>query len=132
MIGPVTGGLLGMIIFPGAVFQAIQYFLPTMPIDDKFMCKNTSPFVMKVSTHVFVSVMHIYPGIFMFAGVLRSAVVLYGLLSSWSQSIRDKEFLVELRLRNHEPEKHHEKAAGKEILPLMVSEIGPERPDIEL
>jgi E3 ubiquitin-protein ligase MARCH6 len=25
------------------------------------------------------------------------------LLSSWSQSIRDKEFLVEMRLRNHEP-----------------------------
>lgn len=25
------------------------------------------------------------------------------LLASWSQSIRDKEFLVEMRLRNHDP-----------------------------
>jgi E3 ubiquitin-protein ligase MARCH6 len=65
--------------------------------------------------------MHIYPGIFMSAGVLRSAVVLYGLLSSWSQSIRDKEFLVELRLRNHEPEKINKKEEGSDIIPpLMV------------
>ncbi|KAF8880202.1 hypothetical protein BD779DRAFT_1549951 [Infundibulicybe gibba] len=50
-------------------------------------------------------VMHIYPAIFMLVGLLRSAMVLFDLLSSWSQSIRDKEFLVEMRLRNHEPEK---------------------------
>lgn len=53
--------------------------------------------------------MHIYPGIFMLAGLIRSATVLYDLLSSWSQSIRDKEFLVEMRLRNHEPENVKEK-----------------------
>ncbi|KAF9460561.1 hypothetical protein BDZ94DRAFT_1197761 [Collybia nuda] len=113
VIGPVTGGLLGMIIFPGVVFQAVQYFLPTLPVDDKFIF------------------MHVYPGIFMFAGLLRSAVVLYGLLSSWSQSIRDKEFLVELRLRNHEPEKVNEKVAGKDALPLMVDEVEAKRLDIE-
>lgn len=49
--------------------------------------------------------MVVYPSIFMFAGLIRSSVVLYGLLSSWSQAIRDKEFLVELRLRNHDPDK---------------------------
>jgi E3 ubiquitin-protein ligase MARCH6 len=33
------------------------------------------------------------------------------LLSTWSQSIRDKEFLVEMRLRNHEPAEEEKKAA---------------------
>ncbi|KAF8074708.1 hypothetical protein FPV67DRAFT_1474663 [Lyophyllum atratum] len=87
VIGPVVGGLLSMILFPGAVFRAVQYLLPDIPLDDKFIF------------------MHVYPGIFMLSGLVRSAIVLYGLLSSWSQSIRDKEFLVEMRLRNHEPEK---------------------------
>ncbi|KAG6907887.1 hypothetical protein DXG01_006994 [Tephrocybe rancida] len=87
VIGPVAGGLLGMILFPGLVFRAIQYIFPNMPLDDKFIF------------------MHIYPGIFMLAGLVRSSIILYSLLASWSQSVRDKEFLVEMRLRNHEPEK---------------------------
>ena len=49
--------------------------------------------------------MHVYPSIFAVAGFSRSVVVAIGLLSTWSQSIRDKEFLVEMRLRNLEPEK---------------------------
>ena len=48
--------------------------------------------------------MNLYPAIFMVAGLIRSSVVVYDVLSSWSQSIRDKEFLVELRLKNHDPE----------------------------
>ncbi|TFK39450.1 hypothetical protein BDQ12DRAFT_704973 [Crucibulum laeve] len=87
VIGPVVGGLLGMILFPGAVFRFAQYLFPNIALDDKFIF------------------MHVYPGIFMLAGLFRSGVVLYDLLSSWSQSVRDKEFLVEMRLRNHEPEK---------------------------
>lgn len=46
--------------------------------------------------------MHVYPGIFVFVGLMRSVVVLYDLLSTWSQTIRDKEFLVEMRLMNHD------------------------------
>ena len=56
--------------------------------------------------------MHVYPTVFVLAATLRSAVMAYDLLSSWSQAIRDKEFLVEMKLRNHEPEledKVHEK-----------------------
>ena len=49
--------------------------------------------------------MHVYPGIFMFFGLARSTIVFYGKLTSWSQAIRDKEFLVEMRLRNHESAK---------------------------
>jgi hypothetical protein len=48
--------------------------------------------------------MHVYPSLFLLAGSVRSAITLYGMLSSWSQAIRDKEFLVEMRLKNHEPE----------------------------
>jgi E3 ubiquitin-protein ligase MARCH6 len=32
-----------------------------------------------------------------------------GILSTWSQSVRDKEFLVEMRLRNLEPDKEKQK-----------------------
>ena len=51
------------------------------------------------------TVMHVYPGIFVVFAVVRSAVATYGRLALWSQAIRDKEFLVEMRLRNHDPEK---------------------------
>ncbi|KAG6845026.1 hypothetical protein H0H87_001547, partial [Tephrocybe sp. NHM501043] len=91
VIGPIVGGLLGMVLFPGLVFRAVQYLIPNVPLDDRFIF------------------MHIYPGIFMLAGLVRSAVTLYALLKSWSQSVRDKEFLVEMRLRNHEPEKESQK-----------------------
>jgi E3 ubiquitin-protein ligase MARCH6 len=55
--------------------------------------------------------MHVYPTVFVFAATVRSALVAFDLLSTWSQTIRDKEFLVEMKLRNHEPEveKVHEK-----------------------
>ena len=53
--------------------------------------------------------MHVYPGLFAVAGFGRSVMVVIALLSSWSQSIRDKEFLVEMRLRNHEPVEEEKK-----------------------
>ncbi|KAG5640450.1 hypothetical protein DXG03_008621 [Asterophora parasitica] len=115
VIGPVVGGLLGMIIFPGAVFRAMQYFLPHMPLDDKFICKELTISSLD-SYYSRLAVMHIYPGIFMLAGLVRSSIVLYGMLASWSQSIRDKEFLVEMRLRNHEPEKETETKVETRVL----------------
>jgi len=42
---------------------------------------------------------------FVLAGALHMSISLFDMLSTWSQSIRDKEFLVEMRLRNHEPER---------------------------
>ena len=39
VIGPLTGGLLGMIFFPGLVFRVVQYFLPNISLDNRFMCK---------------------------------------------------------------------------------------------
>ena len=58
------------------------------------------------------SVMHVYPSVFILAGTVRSAITLYGMLSSWSQAIRDKEFLVEMRLKNHDPNAPQEPAAA--------------------
>ncbi|KAK0238548.1 hypothetical protein EDD85DRAFT_1022072 [Armillaria nabsnona] len=84
VIVPVTVGLLGMIILPGLLFTILRHFLPFLPVNDKF---------------VFI---HVYPAIFIIAASSRSALLSMDLLSSWSQSIRDKEFLVEMRLRNHD------------------------------
>ena len=47
--------------------------------------------------------MHVYPAIFAGAALSRSAIVLFDMLITWSQSVRDKEFLVEMRLQNLEP-----------------------------
>ena len=53
--------------------------------------------------------MNVYPGIFASAGIVRLSATGSGALSRWSQSIRDTEFLVEMRLRNYEQEKESEK-----------------------
>ena len=53
--------------------------------------------------------MHVYPGIFAAAGLIRLGLTGSGVLSRWSQSIRDTEFLVEMRLRNYEQDKAREK-----------------------
>ncbi|EFI27420.1 RING finger membrane protein [Coprinopsis cinerea okayama7 len=86
VIAPLVGGLLGMILLPAVVLQCGRLLFPTAMANTQFMFMN------------------IYPAIFVFATLVRSSVVFYDVLSSWSQSIRDKEFLVELRLKNHEPE----------------------------
>ncbi|KIL65587.1 hypothetical protein M378DRAFT_518862 [Amanita muscaria Koide BX008] len=96
VIAPLVAGLLGMITIPGALFKFAYVFFPNADFDGKFVF------------------MHIYPGIFVFAGLMRSAVVLYDILSTWSQTIRDKEFLVEMRLLNHEADKQ------KDIVPAAV------------
>ena len=50
-------------------------------------------------------VLHVYPGIFAVVGLSRIVVSAMIVLSGWSQSIRDKEFLVEMRLQNLELDK---------------------------
>jgi E3 ubiquitin-protein ligase MARCH6 len=67
-------------------------------------------------------IMHVYPGIFASAGLIRLGVTSSRALSRWSQSIRDTEFLVEMRLRNYEQEKEQEKfeEKGKEEPVLIV------------
>lgn len=55
----------------------------------------------------------IYPGIFAGVGVIRGIWGLHKVYLKWSQAVRDKEFLVEMRLRNLEPEGTGGKAAEK-------------------
>ncbi|KAF8629103.1 hypothetical protein AX15_003588 [Amanita polypyramis BW_CC] len=87
VIAPLVAGLLGMIVVPVALFKLAYTLFPRAEVDGKFIF------------------MHVYPGIFVFIGLMRSSVVLYDILSTWSQTIRDKEFLVEMRLMNHNNEK---------------------------
>ncbi len=40
VILPIGGGLLGMILFPGALFRVFQYFFPAVGFDNKFVCES--------------------------------------------------------------------------------------------
>jgi len=55
-----------------------------------------------------MTVTNIYPGIFVAVGLMQSSRYIKVIAFSWSQSIRDKEFLVEMRLRNHDPDAEDE------------------------
>ncbi len=59
--------------------------------------------------------MHVYPSVFVLAGAVRSTIVLGSSLRAWSQAIRDKEFLVEMRLKNHDPNAPQEPAAAAPV-----------------
>ncbi|KAH9849834.1 hypothetical protein C2E23DRAFT_837455 [Lenzites betulinus] len=83
VIIPVSAGLVGMIVFPAAVLWTAMR-LVTLPMDGDFLF------------------LHVYPGIFTLAGLGHAVWVLSRATRSWSQTIRDKEFLVEMRLRNLE------------------------------
>ncbi|KAF9644488.1 hypothetical protein BDM02DRAFT_3121841 [Thelephora ganbajun] len=58
-------------------------------------------------------VVSIYPGVLTGVCVVRGILGLRNAYLKWSQTVRDKEFLVEMRLRNLEPEETKEKAAEK-------------------
>ena len=60
--------------------------------------------------------MNIYPTIFVVVALIRLGFMGYDLLSGWSQTIRDKEFLVELRLKNHDPEGRDQSSSSLDTL----------------
>lgn len=93
-IAPLLIGLSGMLALPPVVVALLRHFIPVR-IDQRFIF------------------MHVYPGIFAATGLIRLGVTGSKALSRWSQSIRDTEFLVEMRLRNYEQEKEEEKIEGK-------------------
>ncbi|KAJ7780224.1 hypothetical protein DFH07DRAFT_729968 [Mycena maculata] len=86
VIGPLVFGLLGMIILPGGAFLLAQRFIPFIPKNSRLLF------------------MEVYPIIFVTVAGIRFGAVFLEMLGTWSQSIRDKEFLVEMRLRNLEPD----------------------------
>ncbi|KAH9962695.1 hypothetical protein BC827DRAFT_206711 [Russula dissimulans] len=90
VIAPLIVGLVGMLVLPPAVVVLLRRIIP-VHVDQRFI------------------LMHVYPGIFASAGLIRLGVTGSGVLSRWSQSIRDTEFLVEMRLRNYEQDKERGK-----------------------
>lgn len=104
VIAPLFGGLLGMILVPGLGVQLIRHLVPAFTPHRNVICTFSPPLVHESLPLIGVILVNLYPAIFMIAGLIRSSFVVYDILASWSQSIRDKEFLVELRLKNHEPE----------------------------
>ena len=112
MIAPLIVGLVGMLALPPAIVVLLHRVAP-LQLDQRFIRK---PFLLLSchhrSDHSHV-VMHVYPGIFAAAGLIRVGVTGSKALSRWSQFIRDTEFLVEMRLRNYEQEKESEKKEGK-------------------
>ncbi|KAJ3801118.1 hypothetical protein GGU11DRAFT_675866 [Lentinula aff. detonsa] len=86
VIAPVAGGLTGMIILPGLVFCAVVQLFPLVGdyVSDNFLFT------------------YVYSSLFCLAGLTHTFVILREMLASWSQAVRDKEFLVEMRLKNHD------------------------------
>ncbi|KAI6124626.1 hypothetical protein EV401DRAFT_1173022 [Pisolithus croceorrhizus] len=93
LIFPLVAGLLGMLVLPAGFVYFLREIVG-LSIGTKFL------------------LVHVYPGIFAAAGLSRMCVSVMGLLSTWSQAVRDKEFLVEMRLQNHEPSKPEEEGKG--------------------
>lgn len=71
--------------------------------------------------------MHVYPGIFAVVGLSRMVVSATGVLSGWSQAIRDKEFLVEMRLQNLESDKAEQTTEAKKTALLRAGTLRAER-----
>ncbi|KAL5531378.1 hypothetical protein ACEPAG_4255 [Sanghuangporus baumii] len=81
IIAPVAAGLLGMLLLPILIVIGLQQALPT-----------------KISSNTLF--LYVYPGIFIVAGCARLYTTMQTIFASWTQQIRDSEFLVEMRLRN--------------------------------
>ncbi|OSX64112.1 hypothetical protein POSPLADRAFT_1138372, partial [Postia placenta MAD-698-R-SB12] len=98
IIAPITIGLLGMLLLPAGILYGIRQVF-SLPVPDDFLF------------------IHLYPSIFTVAGFIHATFALSRLLAAWSQTIRDKEFLVEMRLQNHEADLDQEKASEKDPEP---------------
>ncbi|KAI0064059.1 hypothetical protein BV25DRAFT_1990235 [Artomyces pyxidatus] len=96
VIIPLLAGLIGMLVLPPFAVTVFRRFVP-LRLEDRYI------------------LMHVYPSIFAAAGFARMVVAVAGVLSSWSQGIRDKEFLVEMRLRNYEQERVAKKAEAEQV-----------------
>ncbi|THH29527.1 hypothetical protein EUX98_g4673 [Antrodiella citrinella] len=83
VIIPLTGGLFSMILVPAILLWGARR-LDVFRVDDNFLF------------------LHVYPSLFTVAGCAHGISALSSLIGTWSQSVRDKEFLVEMRLQNLE------------------------------
>lgn len=92
-----------MILGPALLVQPVWYFLPAVAMRKNCMSLLFLPRPGLIKCPPIVSAMILYPAICGTFAIVRVTVDAYEVLSTWAQSVRDTEFLVELRLRNHEP-----------------------------
>ncbi|TCD71774.1 hypothetical protein EIP91_003117 [Steccherinum ochraceum] len=112
VIAPVTAGLLGMVLVPPIALWIARRFVP-VHLDANFLFY------------------HVYPSIFTAAGCVHGISALSSLVGSWSQSVRDKEFLVEMRLQNLEQEAEKEKERRDKEREKSASPLGDVDVDVE-
>ncbi|KAF9054671.1 hypothetical protein BJ165DRAFT_734901 [Panaeolus papilionaceus] len=85
IIAPIVLSSSMVILIPITLFLTVGTMFPNANLDTRTLYTQ------------------IYPTVFLLLLSLQVTRTLYGLMKKWSQQIRDKEFLVEMRLRNHEP-----------------------------
>ena len=103
VIGPIVFGLLGMIVFPPGALWVAQRVLHIRP--DRNLLREFHRIVLACASLITTRpVLHIYPSIFTFAACVQTCIALSTVVRTWSQTVRDSEFLVEMRLQNLEQE----------------------------
>lgn len=121
VIGPAVGGLLAMLSLPVGMLWMFKIFFKMLidhKVTDRLLCTFQYPFELLGCSQIFYAspvVTSIYPGIFAGVGIARGIWGLKQAYLKWSQAVRDKEFLVEMRLRNLEPEEIREKPVEKKM-----------------
>ncbi|KAF8318671.1 hypothetical protein DL93DRAFT_323184 [Clavulina sp. PMI_390] len=115
LIGPLTGGLLGLIILPPSLFTTIHQLLWILHLSwmDDFQYRN------------------VYPILFVGTATVLIIDLLRDTLVKWAQTVRDSEYLVDLRLRNME-DKHAPKAEPAEPPMLEPEEDMPPVDPVEI
>lgn len=78
--------------------------------------------------------MHVYPSVFATVGLATSFVAFASSWELWAQSLREKEFLVEMRLQNLEPgtpSTDETPAENNQVAPAvpLAAEVGDEAAD---
>ena len=92
-----------MIIGPATAVWCTRQLFPRL-VDNDFLCEAlVAVCFAHTVANVLLPVIHVYPSLFTAAGVIHGILTCSKVLATWSQGIRDKEFLVEMRLRNLEP-----------------------------
>ena len=109
IILPVASGLVAMLVLPMVLVSALKHYLPTM-VNDKSLCQSSSSFPLSGAVAYILNVycpiravLYFYPGIFVVACIARGLSLIQTVAAGWAQSIRDSEFLVEMKLRNLDP-----------------------------
>jgi len=101
-----------MLTFPVVLLWVLKV-ITKYPSTDRTLCTFQSPFYRSQLFNTSPIVTSIYPGIFAGVGIVRGVWGIHKMYLRWSQMVRDKEFLVEMRLRNLEPEDTKGKAVEK-------------------